>query len=111
VGWFRSRGRKRTEPLPANTEFSVVTGDLVLASGQTLRFDAIVPTVFNGTAFPGEGVGGIPQHAETVWFALQVAQDSHPGCRWLSESDVDMAAATADQSAWALANGVNERFG
>jgi hypothetical protein len=46
-----------------------------------------------------------------VWFALQVAQDSHPGCRWLSESDVDMAAATADQSAWALANGVNERFG
>lgn len=107
MSWWK---RRQPEPLPENTEFSVVSGDLALESGQTVRFETIVPTVFNGTPFPGEGVGGIPQHAETVDFALQVAQDSHPGCRWQSERDVAMVPATPDQTAWALANGVNDRF-
>ena len=110
MSWFRSRARKQSDELPENTEFSVVSGGLVLASGETVRFEAIVPTVFNGTAFPGEGVGNVPQHTETVDFALQVARDSHPRCQWQSEREVVMVPATPEQTAWALANGVNDRF-
>ena len=109
MSWFRSR-RRADESLPVNTEFSSVAGAIVLASGQTVQFSTIVPTVFNGTVYPGVGVGAIPQRVETLDFALQLAHDAHPGCRWHSEGDVDVVPATPEQSAWALANGVNERF-
>ena len=110
VSWFRSRRSRNDESLPVNTEFSSVTGAIVLTSGQTVEFRAIVPTVFNGTVFPGSAVGAIPQREETADFALQVAQDAYPGCQWHSVGDVDIVPATPEQSAWALANGVNERF-
>ncbi len=110
MGWFKRNRDEDGDPPPVNTEFSVVTGDMRLVNGQILPFSAVVPTVFNGLAFPGPSVGNEPQREETVWMALEIANDTHPKCGWANEAEVQWRPATPDESAWALANGVNERF-
>ena len=110
MGWFNRR--RDAEPLPRNDQFSVVSGDLALPSGQSLHFDAIVPTVFSAAMDPTRmDVSGGVAPEEMTWMALELAGAAHPGCRWQDERTVSYRPASATETEWALANGVNERWG
>lgn len=110
MGWFS----RNTEPesLPPNTEFSVVSGQLVLGSGQVVAFTTIVPTVFDSAWDPSRAnmTNGAARF-ETVDFATSMAAITYPASRWANIDAVDLRPATPDEAAWAIANGVNQRFG
>ncbi len=99
---------------PDNDAFSVVTGNLVTAHGGIVAFSTVVPTVFSGGlhSFDSIDIGeGGTAYEETILFAEELAQEQYPGCRWQDESQIEVRDATEQEQQWALANGVNKRFG
>ena len=103
--------RKKPEPLPENDAFAVVTGNILTREGATHLFTAIVPTVFSSTDGDDSTVASDEIAWETVDFALQVAQEQYPGCRWQDEDAVQMRKATHAETLWAIENNINQRFG
>ena len=102
----------KKEPLPVNEAFSVVSGILQLKGGATQPFSAVVPTVFGGDSDDVvQATGGARAVEETVGSADIRAREQYPGSKWLDENDLKIREATDAEREWALANGVNQRFG
>lgn len=101
----------KKEPLPVNEAFSVVSGILRLKDGASLPFSAVVPTVFGGDSDDILATGGALAVEETVGFAEMRAREQYPGSKWLDKNDLKIREATDAEREWALANGVNQRFG
>jgi hypothetical protein len=107
---------------PENDAFSVVSGKRVTTQGNVVAFSAIVPTVFHGHVNSGstdpldaffdgaENSNGVARE-ETLMFAEELAQEQFPRSSWMDEDAVEIRSVTEQEQAWALANGVNKRFG
>ncbi len=107
--------KKKAEPLPKNDAFAVVTGNILTREGAAHLFTAIVPTVFGSFGSDDGGNSLTSDFDEIAWetadFALQVAQEKYPGCRWRDENEVQMRKATDAEALWAIENNINQKFG
>jgi hypothetical protein len=103
---------KKQDRLPENDAFAVVTGNILTREGVSHLFTAIVPAVFGSD---GDGDVIDPTVDELAWetaeFALQVAQEKYPSCRWRDENEVQMRKATDAETLWAIENNINQKFG